>query len=125
MVRGRPRIRVYRENPPAAGAGITIERILPSGRTVERELGPRGLLDFDEAVALLDRPRDQVLRAIRAGFLRTTRRRQIPGARVTRRRYVTLQACLDFLREEDADSEAARRAGQEQAIPWEIARLRL
>ncbi len=122
-MRSRRRIRVWRENPPAPGAGVTIERILPTGRTVERELGPRGLLELDEAAVLLDRPRDQVLRAIRAGFLRVRRR--------GRNLYVTVQACTDFLREEQADIKAqdrtlARiRAGGERVIPWEIARRRL
>ncbi len=123
MTRTRPRsrIRVWRQNPP--GSALTIERILPSGRTVERALGPRGLLDLDEAAEALGRSRAEVLRAIRAGFLRATRR-QTPGARARRRLFVTVQACVDFLREERADIEVARRAGREQAIPWEIARLR-
>jgi len=118
----RPRIRVRWENPP--GAALTIERVLPSGRTIERALGQRGLLNLDEAAAVLGRSRDEVLRAIRAGFLRAIRR-QISGARSSRRLYVTVQACVDFLREERADVEAARLAGHERAIPWEIARQRL
>ncbi len=122
MARTQTRIYVYWENPP--GAGLTIERVLPSGRTIERALGPRGLLDLDEAATVLGRPRDEVLRAIRAGFLRATQR-QISGARGGRRLYVTVQACVGFLREERADVEAARRAGRERAIPWEIARQRL
>lgn len=115
------RIRVWWENPP--DTGLTIEHILPTGRTVERELGPRGLLDLDEAAAVLRRPRDQVLRAIHAGFLRSRRR--------GRQLYVTLQACTDFLREEQADITAQERtlarirAGRERVIPWEIARRRL
>jgi len=121
MERARSRIRVWWENPPSAA--LTIERELPSGRTTERVLGPRGLLDLDEAAAVLGRSRDQVVRAIRSGFLRTTSR-QISGAR-TRRLYVTVQACVDFLCEERADVEAARRAEKEPAIPWEIARQRL
>jgi hypothetical protein len=121
MARTQPKIRVYWENPP--GAALTIERLLPSGRIIERALGPRGLLDLDEAAEVLDRPRDQVLRAIRAGFLRARRR--------GRALYVTVQACTDFLREEQADIEeqertlARIRAGREPAIPWEIARRRL
>ncbi len=122
MARPPTRIHVYWENPP--GAALTIERVLPSGRTIERALGPRGLLDLNEAAAVLGRSRDEVLRAIRAGFLRATRR-QISGARSGRRLYVTVQACVGFLREERADVEAARRAGRERAIPWEIAQQRL
>lgn len=122
MVRTRSRIRVWWENPP--GVALTIEHVLPSGRTAERTLGPRGLLDLDEAAVVLGRSRDEVLRAIRAGFLRATRR-EICGARSGRRLYVTVQACVGFLREERADVEAARLARRERAIPWEIARQRL
>lgn len=121
MVRTRSRIRVCWENPP--GGALIIERDMPSGRTAERALGPRGLLDLDEAAAVLDRSRDEVVRAIRAGFLRARRRRQ--------QLYVTVQACTDFLREEQADITAQERtlarvrAGRERVIPWEIARRRL
>lgn len=120
--RTRSRIRVWWENPP--GAALTIERELPNGRTIERALGPRGLLDIEEAAVVLGRSREQVVRAIRLGFLRATRR-QISGARAGRRLYVTVQACVGFLREERADVEAARRAEKEPAIPWEIARQQL
>ena len=122
MASTQTRIHVYWENPPSAA--LTIEHVLPSGRTVERALGPRGLLDLDEAAVVLGRSRDQVIRAIRAGFLRATRR-QISRARARRQLYVTVQACVGFLREERADVEAARRAGREWAIPWEIVRQRL
>lgn len=122
MGRARSRIRVWWENPPSAA--LTIERELPSGRTTERALGPRGLLDLDEAAAVLGRSREQVVRAIRSGFLRATRR-QISGARTSRRLYVTVQACVDFLCEERADVDAARRAEKQPAISWEIVRQRL
>lgn len=118
MARAQTRIHVFWENPPRGA--LTVERALPSGRTVERALGPRGLLDLDEAAAVLGRPRDQIIRAIRAGFLRARRRGQ--------QRYVTVQACMDFLREERADIRAQEqtlervRAGRERVIRWEIAR---
>ena len=121
MSRIQPRIHVYRENPP--GAALTIEHVLPSGRTIERALGPRGLLDLDEAAAVLGRSRGQVVSAIRARFLRARRR--------GRQLYVPVQACTDFLREELADIKvqertlARIRAGRERVIPWEIARRRL
>lgn len=120
MARTQTRIHVFWENPPSGA--LTIERELPSRRTVERVLGPRGLLDLDEAAAVLGRPRDQVIRAIHAGFLRARRRRQ--------QLYITVQACTDFLREEWADIRAQERtlarihAGRERVVPWEIARQR-
>jgi hypothetical protein len=99
-------------NAPGAGAEVIVERRLSSGRTVA--LGPRGLLDLDEAAEVLDRPRDQVLRAIRAGFLRARRR----GGRVS----VTLGACLDFLREEEEDRRLAQARKREPTIPVIVAR---
>ena len=112
--RTRPRIRVCRENPPGAGATVTIERRLPNGRTVERELGPSGLLSLDEAARVLGRSRAEVQGAIRTGFLRARRR----GGRVS----VALGACLDFLREEDEDRQIARARKQEPTIPAVVAR---
>ena len=113
MARPRPRIRVYWENPPSGA--LMVER----GQTFKR-LGPRGLLDLDEAAEALNRSRDEVVRAIRAGFLRARPRGQ--------QLYVTVQACTEFLREEQADMAAqdltmARiRTGRERVIPWKVVR---
>jgi phosphohistidine phosphatase SixA len=101
------KIRVWWHNPPG------VARLTITHGDEERELGPRGVLTFQEAAAVLDRPVTEVRRAITAAFLRSTR-----GG-------VTVQAALDFLREERADARAADRvmrrvrAGKEQMIPIE------
>lgn len=111
-----PTIRVFWDNPPTGR--LTIER----GRMV-RELGPRGLLDLEEAAAVLDRPQRDVRRAIGSGFLRARRR--------GRQLYVTVQACTEFLEEEAHGAEASGRvlerikAGRERVVPWEVARKQL
>ena len=71
----------------------------------ERNLGPRSLLDLDEAAAVLQRPRAEVERAIRTGFLAARRE-----GRMIR---VTVGACYRFLAEERADGQAARSAIEE------------
>lgn len=103
----RPTIRVVWPNP--AGPCATLIRVTPSGRERERTVGPRALLTLDEAAAVLGRPRAGVQRAIRAGFLATRRR----GSR----RYVTMKACADFRREEEADLAFARVRAHEPDIP--------
>jgi hypothetical protein len=76
-----------------------------------RELGPRVRLTLDEAAEVLKRPRAEVVRAIRAGFLRVCRRNG--------RRYVTVQACAAFLREERADWDVARTRRGAPTVPFE------
>ena len=105
----RATIRVRWEN--AATAALTLERKTPSGRMSSRALGPRAILRLEEAAAAVERPRDQVRRAIRAGFLRARRR----GGRTV----VTVQACADFLREERADREVVRARRGAPTVPFE------
>lgn len=73
----------------------TLIRTTPSGRTRVRSVGPRTLLTLEEAGAVLERSREAVERSIRARFLRAVRRNG--------RRYVTMQACAAFRREEERD----------------------
>lgn len=87
-------------NPPPVP--LTVTRIT-RGRA--RTLGSRDRLTLDEAAAALKRPRAEVERAIRARFLRVVRRNG--------RRYVTVQACEDFLREEHHDLAIARARRRE------------
>ena len=90
-----------RWHQPRTALRVTIERQVGNS-LLEREVGPRGLLDLDEAATVLARPREIVQRSIRSGFLRAARRGRYP--------MVTLKACVDFLAEERADGEAAQRA---------------
>ena len=76
-----------------------------------RVLGPGELLTLDEATEVLGRPREHVVRAIRAGFLRV-RRKGSPSC-------VTVQACRTFLAEERADLEAAHASRGGRLIPAE------
>jgi excisionase family DNA binding protein len=104
-------------NPPT----LTVKRLERNGTL--RVLGSRALLTLDEAAEVLRRPRGHVERAIRAGFLRTQRD--------SGRRYVTVQACRAFLKEERQDMDASARAREraaergERPIPWDVARQRL
>ena len=123
MIRARPVPTIqFRWHHPRAVLRVTIER-QAGNRLVEREVGPRGLLDLDEAATVLARPREVVQRSIRSGFLRAARRGRYP--------MVTLKACVDFLAEERADGEAAQRAlGRarvrgEQPIPADEVHRRL
>jgi hypothetical protein len=68
-------------------------------------------LTLDEAAAGLERSRAEVLRSIRAGFLRPARR--------GRRRYVTMKACRDYVRELLADLAVARARAGGRRIPAE------
>ena len=70
------------------------------GEERERTVGPRALLTLEEAAAVLDRSRADVIGSIRSGFLRATRR----GGR----RYVTMLSCRDYVRELLADFAVAR-----------------
>ena len=123
MIRARlvPAIQ-FRWHQPRAALRVTIERQV-GNRLLEREVGPRGLLDLDEAATVLARPREAVQRSIHSGFLRVARRGRYP--------MVTLKACIDFLAEERADGEAARRAlararvRGEQPIPADEVHRRL
>ena len=102
MIRVRPIAAIQvRWRHPRTALRVTIERRAGS-RLLEREVGPRGLLDLDEVATLLERPREAVQRSIRSGFLRAARRGRCP--------MVTLKACVDFLAEEQADGEAAQSA---------------
>jgi hypothetical protein len=102
MIRARPVPAIqFRWHQPRAALRVTIERQV-GNRLLEREVGPRGLLDLDEAATILARPREAVQRSIHSGFLRAARRGRYP--------MVTLKSCIDFLAEERADGEAARRA---------------
>lgn len=94
----KKRIRALWANPPS-DAALTLEY----GDGTVRDLGPRGLLDLDEAAAALQRSPAEVQRVIRAGFLRSTRRG-------LRRPYVTVRACHEFLAEERRDAAAAAAA---------------
>lgn len=123
MIRARavPAIQL-RWHHPRTALRVPIER--PVGnRLLEREVGPRSLLDLDEAATVLARPREAVQRSIRSGFLRTARR--------GRYAMVTLKACVAFLAEERADDEAAQsararaRARGEQPIPADEVHRRL
>lgn len=82
-----------------------------SGKKQTRMVGLRGRLTLDEASALLQRPRREVDLQVRAGFLR--------ARRVGGRRYVTLQACIEFLLEEQYDVAMADGTPRGQLIPWE------
>jgi hypothetical protein len=116
-----PKLRAWWHNPPATPR-VTLARQV-SGRTLEREVGPAGVLTLAEAAAVLDRPVADVRRAIRTRFL-PARRRQ--GQLV-----VTVRACYRFREEERADGESAMaavaRARQTGArpIPWARARREL
>lgn len=95
--------------PDSAEPRATLERETPGGRVSSRPLGPRALLGLGEAAVVLKRPRGEVQQAIRTGFL-TARRR---GNRC----YVTMKACTDFLREEEADWAFVRARAHEPTIP--------
>lgn len=83
-----------------------------SGKTRTRAVGfRRGRLTLDEASALLQRPRREVGLYIRAGFLR--------ARRTGGRRYVTLQACVDFLFEEQYDLATCEGRPKGPTIPAE------
>jgi len=123
MIRVRPVPAIqFRWHHPRMAPRVTIERQV-GNRLLEREVGPRGLLDLDEAATVLARPREAVQRSIRSGFLRAARRGRYP--------MVTLKACVDFLAEERADGEAAQsalaraRARGEQSIPADEVHRRL
>ena len=123
MIRSRPvPAIVFRWHQPRAALLVTIERQV-GNRTRARDVGPRGLLDLDEAATVLARPREAVRRSIRSGFLRAARRGRCP--------LVTLKACIDFLAEERADGKAAQtvlaraRARGEQPIPADEVHRRL
>lgn len=107
-------IRAVWKNP--AEPRVTIERLV-AGRLVSREVGPRGLLDLDEAAALTGEPRSWVERAIRLGDLRVSR----AGGR----RRVTLQALARLLREDAADGAYADAHKHEPTIPAEQVYRRL
>ena len=70
------------------------------GRLRERLVGPRALLTIEEVAAVLERPVAHARRAIKARLLQAVRR----GGR----HYVTMGACVRFLREEKADLAVAR-----------------
>ena len=97
--------------PDLAVPRATLIRITVRGQERERILGPRALLTLHEAAAVLDRSREDVLRSIRAGFLRPVRR----GAR----QYVTMAACRDYVRELLADLTVARARSRGPRIPAE------
>ena len=110
--RTNPRTRFeVRDNPPA------LVRTLASGRERTRALRPRTRLTYEEAAAVLDRPREYIVRAVRSGLLRSVRspvrpalrrvRRARLRTRLRRRRFVTFGACLAFLRGEASDGRAA------------------
>lgn len=83
-------------------ARATIVRETPSGQRYERNIGPRALLSLAEAAVVLERPPEEVRRAIRTGFLRACRR--------GRRAAVTFRACIEFLREEEYEGRMAKAA---------------
>ena len=102
----KPEIRVWRHNPPSA-LRITIER---DGE--ERDVGPRGLLDLDEAAATAQTSVLQLRRAISRGDLKLAR----PG----RKAVVSLKALADYIRMRRADAEdleIARAREGERTIP--------
>ena len=86
----------------------TLVQVTSRGEERERPVGPRTLLTLAEAAAVLDRSPAEVLRSIRAGFLRPVRR----GSR----RYVTMTACRDYVRELLADLAVARARSREPGI---------
>ena len=86
----------------------TLVQVTTRGEERERTVGPRTLLTVAEAAAVLDRSPAEVLRSIRAGFLRPVRR----GSR----RYVTMTACRDYVRELLADLAVARARSREPGI---------
>lgn len=102
------KIRVIWPNPSEPRA--TLVRVTARGER-ERTVGPRGLLTLDEAAAVLDRSRADVVRSIRAGFLRATRREG--------RRYVTMLACRDYVRDLLADLSVARTRSREPRVSAE------
>lgn len=101
--------RIVWPNPPAPSA--TLVRELKGGKTRQRVLGPRALLTLDQAAEVLQRKKADVQRSIRGGFLRSVRR----GGR----RYVTLQACSDYVREVITDTTVARAREHDREIPAE------
>lgn len=82
-----------------------------SGKKHTHMAGLRGRFTLDEASALLQRPRREVELQIRAGFLR--------ARRLSGRRCVTLQACIEFLLEEQYDVAMADGTPRGRLIPWE------
>ena len=97
--------------PDLAEPRATLIHVTSRGEERERTVGPRARLTLDEAAAVLDRSRGDVVRSIRAGFLRATRR----GGR----QYVTMLACRDYVRELLADLTIARARSREPRIPAE------
>lgn len=89
----------------------TLVRVTSRGEERERTVGPRTLLTLAETAAVLDRSEADVLRSIRAGFLRPVRR--------AGRRYVTMTACRDYVRELLADLAIARARSRGLRIPAE------
>lgn len=73
--RKRPKIRIWWENPPGS-LGVTVERMVGS-RSSEREVGPRGLVDLDEASVISRLPVEFLRKAIRAGDLRARQGRVV------------------------------------------------
>lgn len=108
-----PKLRVQWESRNSSPRVVLARQL--RGRTLERTVGPRGRLTFEEAAAVLERPVREVRRSIRTGFLRAC-----PDGR-----HVTLAACHQFLVEEREDGEAAVavmdkvRRGEMALIPWE------
>ena len=97
--------------PDLAEPRATLIHVTSRGEERERTIGPRARVTLDEAAAVLDRSRGDVVRSIRAGFLRATRR----GGR----QYVTMLACRDYVRELLADLAIARARSREPRIPAE------
>ena len=86
----------------------TLVQVTSRGEERERTVGPRTLLTVAEAAAVLDRSPAEVLRSIRAGFLRPVRR----GSR----RYVTMTAGRDYVRELLAGLAVARARSRASRI---------
>jgi hypothetical protein len=100
------------ENPPGGAPCAVLTREHRNGSVEERTVGPRGRLDLTEAAAVLGESPDEVRRSIRAGLLDARRH----GTRWV----ITLQACLQYLREL-ADDIAYLEAHQgEPTIPAEV-----
>lgn len=103
-------VKVWWHKRPGA-VRVTVERVIGK-RVSEREVGPRGLLDVVEAVAVTGLSRRQLLAAIGRGQLKA--RRHDDGVRIV------LRELADYLtaRRDDAmDAALARERRSEPTIP--------
>jgi len=106
------RIHCRIENPPEAPPRAVLTRDRRDGSVEERIVGLRGRLNLEEAAAVIgEESSEEVRRAIRAGLLRARRH----GSRWV----VTLQACLEYLRELADDVAYLEAHEGEPTIPAE------